>query len=62
MACNYQIEEMKMVLLEFDSDDEIEILAPFAIEEDRLKREPASTSHCGLVLGSKVIKRDYLQG
>ena len=53
---------MKKVLLEFDSDDEIEILAPFVIEEDRLKREPTSTSHCGLVLGSKVIKRDYLLG
>ena len=53
---------MEMVLLESDFDDEIEILALFAMEENRLKRERASTSRRGLVVGSKVIKRDYLQG
>jgi hypothetical protein len=62
MARDYQMNEMEMVLLESDSDDEIEILSIFAMEEERLKRERASTSHCGSILGRKVIKRDYLQG
>jgi hypothetical protein len=39
MARDYQMKEMKMVLLESDSDDEIEILSIFAMEEERLKRE-----------------------
>ena len=60
MAHNYQIEEMEMVHLESDSDDEIEILALFANEEERFKRERASTLHRGSVLGRKVIKHDYL--
>ena len=53
---------MEMVLLESDFDDEIEILALFAMEEDRLKRELTSTSRRGSVVGRKVIKHDYLQG
>uniref|UniRef100_A0A2N9FEH0 DDE Tnp4 domain-containing protein n=1 Tax=Fagus sylvatica TaxID=28930 RepID=A0A2N9FEH0_FAGSY len=62
MARDYQMKEMEMVLLESDSDDEIEILSIFAMEEERLKRERASTSRRGSILGRKVIKRDYLQG
>ena len=61
MARDYQIKEMEMALLESDSDDEIEILSIFAMEEERLKREQASTSRRGSILGHKVIKRDYLQ-
>uniref|UniRef100_A0A2N9GTA0 DDE Tnp4 domain-containing protein n=1 Tax=Fagus sylvatica TaxID=28930 RepID=A0A2N9GTA0_FAGSY len=61
-AHDYQIKEMEMALLESDSDDEIEILSIFAMEEERLKRERASTSRRGSIVGRKVIKRDYLQG
>jgi hypothetical protein len=56
------MKEMEMALLESDSDDEIEIFSIFAMEEERLKRERASTSHHGSIVGCKVIKRDYLQG
>ena len=59
---DYQMKEMEMALLESDSDDEIEILSIFAMEEERLKRERASTSRRGSIVGRKVIKRDYLQG
>ena len=62
MTHDYQMKEMEIVLLEFDSDDEIEILSIFAMEEEQLKRERASTSRRGSILGRKVIKRDYLQG
>ena len=62
MARDYQMKEIEMVLLEFDSDDEIEILSIFAMEEEQLKREQASTSRRGSILSRKVIKRDYLQG
>jgi hypothetical protein len=62
MARDYQMKEMEMALLESDSDDEIEILSIFAMEEERLKRERASTSCRGSIIGRKVIKRDYLQG
>ena len=62
MARDYQMKEIEMVLLESDSDDEIEILSIFAMEEERLKRKQASTSCRGSILGRKVIKRDYLQG
>jgi hypothetical protein len=61
-ACDYQMKEMEITLLESNFDDEIEILSIFAMEEERLKRERASTSRRGLILGRKVIKRDYLQG
>uniref|UniRef100_A0A2N9G0I7 DDE Tnp4 domain-containing protein n=1 Tax=Fagus sylvatica TaxID=28930 RepID=A0A2N9G0I7_FAGSY len=54
--------EMEMVLLESDSDDEMEILSIFAMEEERLKSERASSSRRGSIVGRKVIKRDYLQG
>ena len=54
------MKEMKMVLLESNSDDEIEILSIFAMNEERLKKERASTSRRGSILGRKVIKRDYL--
>ena len=60
MARDYQMKEMKMVLLE--SNDEIEILSIFAMKEERLKREQASTSRHGSILSRKVIKCDYLQG
>jgi hypothetical protein len=59
---DYQMKEMEMALLESDSDDEIEILSIFAMEEERLKRERASTSRHGSIVSRKVIKRDYLQG
>ena len=39
MARDYQMKEMEMVLLDSDSDDEIEILSIFAMEEERLKRK-----------------------
>jgi hypothetical protein len=61
LARDYQMTEMEMTLLETDSDDEIEILSIFAMEEERLKRERASTSRHGSILGHQVIKRDYLQ-
>jgi hypothetical protein len=61
---DYQMKEMEMemVLLESDSDDEMEILSIFAMEEERLKSEWASSSRRGSIVGRKVIKRDYLQG
>uniref|UniRef100_A0A2N9HUA6 DDE Tnp4 domain-containing protein n=1 Tax=Fagus sylvatica TaxID=28930 RepID=A0A2N9HUA6_FAGSY len=59
---DYQMKEMEMVLLESDSDDEMEILSIFAMEEERLKSERASSSRRGSIVGRKVIKRDYLQG
>jgi hypothetical protein len=61
---DYQMREMEMemVLLESDSDDDIEILSILAMEDKRLKRERASTSHRGSIVGRKVIKRNYLQG
>ena len=62
MARDYQMKEMEVTLFYSDSDDEIEILSIFAAEEERLKRERASTSRRGSILGHKVIKRDYLQG
>jgi hypothetical protein len=62
MTRDYQMKEMEMVLLKFDFDDEIEILSIFAMEEEQLKIERASTSRHGSILGRKVIKRDYLQG
>jgi hypothetical protein len=61
-ARDYQMKEMEIALLESDSDDEIEILSIIAMEEERLKRERASTSRRGSIVGRKVIKRDYLQG
>ena len=62
MARDYHMKEMEMTLLESDSDDEIEILSIFAMEEKRLKKERASTSCRGSIVGCKVIKCDYLQG
>ena len=59
---DYQMKEMEMVLLESDSDDEMEILSIFAMKEERLKSERASSSRRGSIVGRKVIKRDYLQG
>ena len=56
------MKEMEMALFNSDSDDEIEILSIFAMEEERLKKERASTSRRGSIPGRKVIKRDYLQG
>ena len=51
-----------MVLLESNSDDEIEIFSIFAMEEERLKKERASTSRHGSIVGCEAIKCDYLQG
>ena len=48
-----------MIFLESDSDDEIEIVSVFAMEEEWLKRERALTLRCGSILGRKVIKRDF---
>ena len=63
MAREYQMKEMEMALFNSDSDDEIEILSIFAKEEERLKKERASTSsRRGSIPGHKVINRDYLQG
>uniref|UniRef100_A0A2N9HJM7 DDE Tnp4 domain-containing protein n=1 Tax=Fagus sylvatica TaxID=28930 RepID=A0A2N9HJM7_FAGSY len=59
---DYQMREMEMALLESDSDDDIEILSILAMEDERLKRERASTLHRGSIVGRKVIKRNYLQG
>jgi hypothetical protein len=38
MAHDYQMKEMEMVLLESDSDDEIEILSIFAIERRTIEK------------------------
>jgi hypothetical protein len=59
---DYQMREMEMALLESDSDDDVEILSILAMEDERLKKERASTSHRGSIVGRKVIKRNYLQG
>ena len=52
------MKKMEMALLESDSDDEIEIFSIFAMEEERLKRERASISRRGSIVGRKVIKRE----
>jgi hypothetical protein len=59
---DYQMREMEMALLESDTDDDVEILSILAMEDERLKKERASTSHRGSIVGRKVIKRNYLQG
>jgi hypothetical protein len=59
---DYQMREMEMALLESDIDDDVEILSILAMEDERLKKERASTSHRGSIVGRKVIKRNYLQG
>nr|XP_023884048.1 uncharacterized protein LOC111996320 [Quercus suber] len=51
-----------MLLNDSDSDDDFEIIALLALEEERLEREGASTSHCGSVLGRRIIQRDHEQG
>nr|XP_023874274.1 uncharacterized protein LOC111986818 [Quercus suber] len=51
-----------MLLNDSDSDDDFEIIALLALEEERLEREGASTSHCGSVLGRRIIQRDHGQG
>uniref|UniRef100_A0A2N9F6S0 DDE Tnp4 domain-containing protein n=1 Tax=Fagus sylvatica TaxID=28930 RepID=A0A2N9F6S0_FAGSY len=61
-ARDYQMKEMEMTLLDSDSDDEIEILSILAMEEERLKRERASTSRRGSILGHNVINHNHLQG
>jgi hypothetical protein len=55
---DYQMREMEMALLESDSDDDVEILSILAMEDERLKKERASTSHRGSIVGRKVIKRN----
>ena len=54
--------ERNMLLNDFDSNDDFEIIALLALEEERLERERALTSHCGSVPGRKFIKRDHEQG
>ena len=54
-ACN-------MLLNDSDSNDNFEIIALLALEEKRLEREMASTSHCGSVPGRRFIQRDHEQG
>ena len=39
MAHDYQMKEMETALFKSDSNDEIEILSIFAMEEERLKIE-----------------------
>ncbi|XP_050258839.1 uncharacterized protein LOC126703810 [Quercus robur] len=51
-----------MLLNDSDSDDDFEITMLLALEEERLERERASTSHRGSVLGRKFIQRDHGQG
>ena len=45
-----------------DFDDDFEIIAPLALEEERLERERASTSHRGSVPSRRFIQRDHKQG
>ena len=45
-----------------DFDDDFEIIALLALEEERLERERASTSHRGSVPSRRFIQRDYEQG
>ena len=51
-----------MLLNDFDSDDDFEIIALLALEEERLERERASTSHRGSVPGHRFIQSDHGQG
>ena len=51
-----------MLLNDSDSDDDFEIIALLALEEERLERERALTSHCGSVPGRRFIKCDHEQG
>jgi hypothetical protein len=48
---DYQMREMEMALLESDTDDDVEILSILAMEDERLKKERASTSHRGSIVG-----------
>ena len=54
-ACN-------MLLNDSDSDDDFEVIALLALEEERLERERASTPYRGSVPGRRFIQRDYEQG
>ena len=51
-ACN-------MLLNDSDSDNNFEIITLLALEEKRLEREMASTSHHGSVPGRRFIQRDH---
>ena len=51
-----------MLLNYSDSDDDFEIIALLALEEERLERERASKSHRGSVPGRRFIQRDHGQG
>ncbi|XP_050258770.1 uncharacterized protein LOC126703730 [Quercus robur] len=51
-----------MLLNDSDSDDYFEISVLLALEEERLEREGASTSHRGSVLGHRIIQCDHEQG
>uniref|UniRef100_A0A2N9HTV6 Uncharacterized protein n=1 Tax=Fagus sylvatica TaxID=28930 RepID=A0A2N9HTV6_FAGSY len=52
---DYQMREMEMALLESDTDDDVEILSILAMEDERLKKERASTSHRGSIVGRKEV-------
>ncbi|KAL0015020.1 hypothetical protein SO802_002089 [Lithocarpus litseifolius] len=51
-----------MLLNDSDYDDDFEIIVLLALEEERLERERASTSHRGSVPGRRFIQRDHGQG
>ncbi|XP_030944966.1 uncharacterized protein LOC115969446 [Quercus lobata] len=51
-----------MLLNDSDSDDDFEIIALLALEEERLEKERASISRRGSVPGRRCIQRDHEQG
>ena len=51
-----------MCLNDFDSNDDFEIIALLALEEEWLERERASTSHRGSVPGHRFIQCDHEKG
>ena len=51
-----------MLLNDSNSDDDFEVIALLALEEERLERERVSTSHRGSVPGRRFIQRDHGQG
>ncbi|XP_028089578.1 uncharacterized protein LOC114289929 [Camellia sinensis] len=53
---------MKMILNDFDGDDELQLIMIAAMEEERLNRERCSRRRSGSIEGHAVIYRDRVQG
>ena len=53
---------MKMILNDFDGDDELQLIMIAAMEEERLNREICSRRRSGSIEGHAIIYRNRVQG